>query len=56
MKKVEVIVDRKEAIKKAVSSANPRDMIFIAGKGHEEYQEIKGKKHPFSDKEVLLDL
>jgi UDP-N-acetylmuramoyl-L-alanyl-D-glutamate--2,6-diaminopimelate ligase len=50
------IVDRKEAIKTAVSLAKPEDIILIAGKGHEKYQEIKGVKHPFDDKEVLLEI
>ena len=43
------IADRKEAIKTAVSLAKPEDIILIAGKGHENYQEIQGVKHPFSD-------
>ena len=49
------IVDRKEAIKTAVSLANPEDIILIAGKGHEKYQDINGVKHPFDDKQVLLE-
>lgn len=47
------IVDRKEAIKAAISMAAPGDILLIAGKGHEKYQEIKGVKHPFDDKQVL---
>jgi UDP-N-acetylmuramoyl-L-alanyl-D-glutamate--2,6-diaminopimelate ligase len=47
------IVDRKEAIKTAVSMAQPGDVILVAGKGHEKYQEVKGVKTPFDDKEVL---
>ncbi len=47
------IVDRKEAIKTAVSLAKASDIVLIAGKGHEKYQEIKGIKYPFDDKEVL---
>ncbi|MGE5106565.1 MAG: UDP-N-acetylmuramoyl-L-alanyl-D-glutamate--2,6-diaminopimelate ligase [Sphingobacteriales bacterium] len=47
------IVDRKEAIKTAVTLANKEDIILIAGKGHEKYQDIKGVKHPFDDKQVL---
>jgi len=47
------IVDRKEAIKTALSLAKPEDIVLIAGKGHEKYQEIKGVKLPFDDKEVL---
>lgn len=47
------IIDRKEAIKTAVSMAQPGDVILVAGKGHEKYQEVKGVKTPFDDKEVL---
>lgn len=47
------ITDRKEAIKTAVSLADADDIILIAGKGHEKYQEIAGVKYPFDDKEVL---
>lgn len=47
------IVDRKEAIKAAVSFAKREDIILVAGKGHEKYQDSKGVKHPFDDKEVL---
>ena len=47
------ILDRKEAIKTACSLAKPGDVILIAGKGHEDYQEIKGVKHHFDDKEVV---
>ena len=47
--KCEVIEDRREAIIKAVETANEQDVILIAGKGHELYQEIMGVKHPFSD-------
>ena len=50
------IADRKEAIKTAVSLANPEDIILIAGKGHEKYQEINGIKHPFDDKQVLREM
>ncbi|TWW02091.1 UDP-N-acetylmuramoyl-L-alanyl-D-glutamate--2,6-diaminopimelate ligase [Chitinophaga pinensis] len=50
------ITDRKEAIKTAISLANPDDIILIAGKGHEKYQEIQGVKHPFDDKKVLLEM
>lgn len=50
------IVDRKEAIKTAVMMANHEDIILIAGKGHEKYQDIKGVKHPFDDKEILKEL
>jgi UDP-N-acetylmuramoyl-L-alanyl-D-glutamate--2,6-diaminopimelate ligase len=47
------IVDRKEAIKTAISLAKPEDIVLIAGKGHEKYQEIKGVKHHFDDKEIV---
>jgi UDP-N-acetylmuramoyl-L-alanyl-D-glutamate--2,6-diaminopimelate ligase len=47
------IIDRKEAIKTAVSMAQPGDVILVAGKGHEKYQEVKGVKTPFDDKEIL---
>ena len=50
------ITDRKEAIKAAVSIANPGDIILVAGKGHEKYQEIKGVKAHFDDKETLFNL
>ena len=55
-KKVLSITDRKEAIKTAISLANPEDIILVAGKGHEKYQEIKGVKHPFDDKAVLQEM
>jgi UDP-N-acetylmuramoyl-L-alanyl-D-glutamate--2,6-diaminopimelate ligase len=50
------IPDRKQAIKTAVSMAGPEDIVLIAGKGHEKYQEIKGVKHHFDDKEVLQEM
>ncbi len=50
------IGDRKEAIKTAVSLAMPQDIVLIAGKGHEKYQEIKGVKYPFDDKEILKEV
>lgn len=53
--KILSIVDRKEAIKTACALAKTDDIILIAGKGHEKYQEIKGKKLPFDDKEVLIE-
>ena len=51
--KVLVIADRKEAIRTACMFAAPGDLILVAGKGHEDYQEIKGVKHPFQDMPVL---
>lgn len=50
------IEDRREAIKTAVSFANKEDIILIAGKGHEKYQDINGIKHDFDDKEVLREM
>jgi len=50
------IVDRKEAIKAAVSFANKGDIILVAGKGHEKYQDIKGVKSDFDDKQILQNL
>jgi UDP-N-acetylmuramoyl-L-alanyl-D-glutamate--2,6-diaminopimelate ligase len=47
------IADRKEAIETAVGMANREDIVLVAGKGHEKYQEISGIKHHFDDKEVL---
>lgn len=54
-KKVLSIVDRKEAIKAACALASAGDIILLAGKGHETYQEIKGVKYPFDDMEVLKE-
>lgn len=54
-KKTMAITDRKEAVLAAVNMARPGDIILIAGKGHEKYQEIKGVKYPFDDKQVLED-
>lgn len=50
------IPDRKEAIKMAIKFAEPKDIVLIAGKGHETYQEVNGVKHHFDDKEVLNEL
>jgi UDP-N-acetylmuramoyl-L-alanyl-D-glutamate--2,6-diaminopimelate ligase len=50
------IADRMEAIKTAVSFANREDIILVAGKGHEKYQDIMGVKHPFDDKQVLREM
>ena len=52
-KKVLVINDRKQAIMTAGRLANPKDIILLAGKGHEKYQEIDGEKFPFDDMEEL---
>ena len=56
MKKVVSIVDRKEAIRTACMMAEKGDVILIAGKGHEDYQEIKGVKHHFDDREVVREI
>lgn len=50
------VTDRREAIKTAVSIANKEDIILVAGKGHEKYQDIMGIKYPFDDKEVLMEM
>jgi UDP-N-acetylmuramoyl-L-alanyl-D-glutamate--2,6-diaminopimelate ligase len=50
------IADRKEAIKTAISLAKQEDIILIAGKGHEKYQEIKGVKNQFDDKEIVKEM
>ena len=55
-KKVLSIVNRKEAIRTACMLAKPGDIILVAGKGHEDYQEIKGVKHHFDDKEIIGEL
>ena len=55
-KKVISIADRKEAIKTAVSLADKDDIILIAGKGHEKYQDIKGVKYDFDDKKILNEM
>ncbi|MBT1698198.1 UDP-N-acetylmuramoyl-L-alanyl-D-glutamate--2,6-diaminopimelate ligase [Fulvivirgaceae bacterium PWU4] len=52
-RKTLVIADREEAIKTACMMAKGKDIVLIAGKGHETYQEIKGVKHPFDDREVV---
>ena len=56
MKKVVSIVDRREAIRTACMMAEKGDVILIAGKGHEDYQEIKGVKHHFDDKVVVKEI
>ena len=56
MKKVISIVDRREAIRAACMMAQKGDVILVAGKGHEDYQEIRGVKHHFDDKEVLKEI
>ena len=53
--KVLSIVNRREAIKTAVAVARPGDIILVAGKGHETYQEIKGQRSHFDDREVVRE-
>jgi UDP-N-acetylmuramoyl-L-alanyl-D-glutamate--2,6-diaminopimelate ligase len=55
-KKMMVIINRREAIHAASMIAREKDIILIAGKGHEKYQEIEGVKYPFDDKEVLKEV
>lgn len=55
-KKTISITDRKEAIRTACMMAQKGDVILIAGKGHEDYQEIKGVKHHFDDREVVREI
>ena len=55
MEKVTVIVDRREAIHAACAMAGPGDVILVAGKGHEDYQDVKGVKHHFDDHEVIRE-
>ena len=56
MKKTISITDRREAIKTACMMAQKGDVVLVAGKGHEDYQEIKGVKHHFDDREVLEEI
>ena len=56
MKKVVSIVDRREAIRTACMMAQKGDVILIAGKGHEDYQEVKGVKHHFDDREIVREI
>jgi UDP-N-acetylmuramoyl-L-alanyl-D-glutamate--2,6-diaminopimelate ligase len=55
-RKVLTVVNRGEAIRTACHLANPGDIILVAGKGHEKYQEIKGVKYPFDDKKILEEM
>lgn len=50
------IIDRKEAIKYAISHGQPGDVIVLAGKGHEDYQEIKGKKYPMDERVLIQEV
>jgi UDP-N-acetylmuramoyl-L-alanyl-D-glutamate--2,6-diaminopimelate ligase len=50
------ITDRKAAIKAGCMSLKPGDVLLVAGKGHENYQEIKGKREPFDDYEIVKEI
>lgn len=54
--KYKVIVDRKEAIEEAIKMATKRDIVILAGKGHEPYQEINGEKYPFDEREIVKEI
>lgn len=54
--KYKVVVDRKEAIKEAIEMANKLDIIVLAGKGHEPYQEINGTKYPFDERIIVKEI
>jgi UDP-N-acetylmuramoyl-L-alanyl-D-glutamate--2,6-diaminopimelate ligase len=50
------ITDRKQAIRAACNMAQPQDILLLAGKGHETYQEIAGIKYPFDDRQILTEI
>ena len=54
--KYKIIVDRTKAIKSAIKRATKNDIIVLAGKGHETYQEIKGKKYPYDERKVIKEI
>ena len=56
MKKTLSVLDRKQAIKTALKLASKGDIVLVAGKGHEDYQDIQGVKHRFDDKEIIEEL
>ncbi|MDD4808159.1 MAG: UDP-N-acetylmuramoyl-L-alanyl-D-glutamate--2,6-diaminopimelate ligase, partial [Oscillospiraceae bacterium] len=51
-----VVPDRKRAIKYCIDNAQKGDVVVLAGKGHEDYQEIKGVKYPFDERDVIHDI
>jgi UDP-N-acetylmuramoyl-L-alanyl-D-glutamate--2,6-diaminopimelate ligase len=53
---IQVIADRAAAIMAAIRHADMRDIVLVAGKGHETYQEINGIKYPFDDRQILIDI
>lgn len=55
LRKTLLNVDRREAIRTAINLAGPGDVVLVAGKGHEDYQEIRGEKHHFDDREVVRE-
>ena len=50
------IPDRREAIQYSITHAQPGDMIAVIGKGHEDYQEVNGVRHPFLDRQVIKEI
>ena len=54
--RVMVVADRRAAIEQGVAAAGPGDIVLVAGKGHETYQEVRGVKAPFDDKAVLREV
>ena len=54
--KYECIVNRVDAIRRAIQMANTKDIIILAGKGHEQYQEINGKRYPFDEAQIVNDI
>ena len=51
-----VVIDRKQAIKEAIQMANKLDIIVLAGKGHEPYQEINNEKYPFDERKIIKEI
>jgi UDP-N-acetylmuramoyl-L-alanyl-D-glutamate--2,6-diaminopimelate ligase len=54
-RKVALMEDRRTAIREAIAMAGKQDVVLVAGKGHETYQEIKGQRQPFDDREIILE-
>ena len=54
--KYECIVNRRDAIKRAIQMANKQDIIVLAGKGHEQYQEINNKRYPFDESAIVNEI
>ena len=51
-----MVPDRRDAIKYSIVNAQPGDVVMILGKGHEDYQEIKGVRYPFDEREVIREI